>query len=188
MTDSELWSFVTKFRQLLNAGKKAKLVMESRAGCALINMEVLLNPANHQQEQQHHYRHHAPVHRRAGGGPARVRRHAQRAQARQETAQGQSRSNGVSHPLPSLNTVDVQANTTQASDPPDQNPPAEEAAHHHLPQHRAEEVAHNLPQHRPLFSGGEPVQCLPHHRDEGIAHHLTQHPLLTVEETAHHIP
>ena len=99
MTDRELWCFVEKFRQLRTAGKQAKLVMESQSGCALINLEVRLNPDIHHHEQQHRpqqeqqhrprHRHHAYVHQRAaGGGPARERRRAQRAQARHSAAQG----------------------------------------------------------------------------------------------------
>ena len=88
VTDRELWCFVNKFRQLLSAGKTAKLVIDSQRGCARVNLEVFLDGAGLPQEQQqhHHYRHHARVHQIAGG-PARARRRARRSQARQAAAQ-----------------------------------------------------------------------------------------------------
>ena len=97
-TDRELLSFLSKFRQLLSAGKTAKLVIDSQRGCARVNLEVFLDPADLAQEQQHHHR----VHRRAGG-PVRARRRGRRDQARQAAAQ--VRSPQVSPPPPSPNTV-----------------------------------------------------------------------------------
>ena len=109
MTDRELWSFVTKYRQLLSAGKTAKLVMESHLGCARVNLEVFLNPANHPQEQQHHHRHQARVHRRAAGGLARVRRRDRRAQDRQAAA---AAAEVPSRPPPDVSPVDAAVQDT----------------------------------------------------------------------------
>ena len=138
MTDREVWCFVTKFRQLLSAGKTAKLVMDSQQGYARINLEVLFN--HHEgHEEQHHHRHQA----RRAAGPARARRRARR-QAQQHARQVAEKQ---------FRTPDVSSSPRNVADPPDLNPPdtAEEAVL--LNQYAAEGVPHQEPHH----AVGEPA-------------------------------
>ena len=111
MTDRDLLSFVNKFKQLLNDGKMAKLVMDCEAGCVRVNLEVFFQPAHHplhrEQQQPHHQ-----VHKRAAG-PARQRRRVRRAQAREAADQAgreQERlkvSKAPSDPVDELNSVEA---------------------------------------------------------------------------------
>ena len=139
MTDTELLSFVRKFRQLLSDGRRAKLLVESQHGCARINLEVICGPADHPQAQgqQPHHRHQARGHQRAAGGPARVRRRVRRAQARQ-AAQDQSEHPNVS-PLPPPNTLlNPPPHTVEEPVPHPQPRPhqaSEEPVLHHHPPH-----------------------------------------------------
>ena len=173
MTDRDLWCFVTKYRQLLSAGKTAKLVMESHLGCARVNLELFLNAADDHLQEHEQQRHQGRVHRIAGV-EARVRRRARRAQAREAAAaQVQSRSPDVSppsppptnivedaaeqdpgpavsavpHPHPHLSLHSPQQ--TAAVDAVLYNPldPAEGAVPRHLHPHQGEEVLLNAPPH-----------------------------------------
>ena len=216
MTDRELWCFMSKFRQLLCAGKTAKLVIDSRQGCARVNLEVILDPADLHQEQQHHHHYQAHVHRRARGR-ARERQRARRAKARQEAAQSQTSRSSPPPPSPNVEDEELRTFPSQIVDPPDpdHNPPVEEAALHQsqnnaeeanitdnspphtveeAAQHRAEEVPHHHLPYLVLLSANQysPTEAVeesahhPHPHAEEAAHH---HPSpLTVEEAAFHQP
>ena len=75
----EAYNFVTKFLNLYQAGKKARIVLECEAGQAYVNLQLYLGP-HHQQPPQNGQEHHQQPHRRPG--PSRLRRRARRAEAR----------------------------------------------------------------------------------------------------------
>ena len=51
MTNGELSEFVTKYIDLLNAGKKARLVMDCENGRVYVNLEVQLGYCHPSQPQ-----------------------------------------------------------------------------------------------------------------------------------------
>ena len=73
---AELNSFVTKFADLWQSGRSARLSLECVAGEATINLQLRLGILPLQPQQEPHHR----AERRAG--PSRLRRRARRAQAR----------------------------------------------------------------------------------------------------------
>ena len=80
MTEIELFEFVAKFNNLLNAGKKARLVIECENSQAYVNLEVKLGHS-HQHHGERHFR------RDQRAGPSRLRRRERREQARLTAAE-----------------------------------------------------------------------------------------------------
>jgi hypothetical protein len=73
----ELDSFVRKFRTLWQSGRNAKLVVETEAGHAFVNLQVGLGQAQPEQPVWHGGR---------GGSPSKQRRLETRAEERREVA------------------------------------------------------------------------------------------------------
>ena len=104
----ELHSFVSKFLNLWSSGKNARLVVETQAGQATINLQLELGlPHNHHHPQEHHEKR---------VSPSRLRRRARREQARAEAAENAGQAQGE--------TVAVSA----TEDPANTNPAAVDAA------------------------------------------------------------
>ena len=185
MTD-ELSDFVTKFHNLLNAGKTACIVMECENGQAYVNLEVELGHGHPNQpcREQHFCRG-----RRAG--PSRLRRRERRDMARLTAAQagasamqaGPPPHHEAAHNLPPLRAEEVAhfhpSHTVEEAAHHNRPHTADQAAHHHPPL-RAEEDAHYQRPH----TVAEVAPHLPSHRAEQVAHHY--HPSCSVEEAALH--
>ena len=75
MTDTELSTFMSKFKSWMSAGMRAQFIVNWEHRRAQVNLQVNLEPADavdHPQEEQHH--------RQAWvAGPARLRRRGRRA-------------------------------------------------------------------------------------------------------------
>ena len=127
MTAIELLEFLTKFRNLLNVGKKARLVMECENGQAYVNLEVKLG---HSHQNQPHVE--KPFRRGRRAGPSRLRRREHREQARLIAAEQAAASAVQAGPHPHHEAVPRKKCGLQT----------DEAAHHHQSPLTVEEAAH----------------------------------------------
>ena len=103
--DSELLSFITKFRNLWHTGKHATLTSECNAGKASLTLHLQLQPLHQQQPHPD-----LPYPRRVG--PSRLRRRARRAQSRSDAA---AKAANLSQAKASEQVVDAPKNPTTAT-------------------------------------------------------------------------
>ena len=163
MTD-EISDFVTKFHNLLNAGRKARILIECENGQAYVNLEVKLGS---QDCREQHFR------RGRGAGPSRLRRRERRKMARLTAAQAAASAMQDAGPPPH-----------HAGGPPlhhgggthkgcNQKP---EAAHHPTPHTVGEAV------HPPPHTAGEAAHHIPPPRAEEV---VNFHPSHNIEKDVH---
>ena len=81
----ELYQFVKKFESLWQAGRNARLYVETEAGNAFVHLQVGLEQAQEHPQKEHHGRH-------RGGNPARERRRERREADRKATAEAEEAS------------------------------------------------------------------------------------------------